>query len=709
MSVDTTPVAEALSLWTEITGLSPEAQVTRLGEYEIKRTYGDLQEAADLDHSEITVGLLLGHFFNSYLDDQKVSLGALLRKSGDIESRMRPIRRLQEVLSRPEFTARQREFVDGIRAAMAHYGAADRDDVQALLAKQNVLGILRRDAFRSMRELRLNQFLSGAPEPSGKKPIYLGKVHQWWNVQSLLAGIMNMPSGVSLQMVRHPDAYQSYFAFVIRNGANVFVLSDTPKQAHPLQGYMSRRPDRDLERRIGEHWFPYELLNLAFDEESQRLYVDATKVTALAIKQQHHLPLRELANLGAMELVWISMMFELIVEKFWKRGWQAEALSYTGEQIRDAEAISSYARSLNLPVKSYAALDIPALTLADVGDDAASEDAVGSKYGSPNRWLEDRYAARVPVDALNLVEDAHIQMAIERRTGQIQRLNRKNVDRRGFGSGEHPHTYLEAMNSTSFGTKEELEADRLFLARHNYAAEIDRLAEVEFQERRKEVEGWYLAKVRGNLERLKSWAWIDGLWVSDGEHCDFHRHAGRPGRVRYTRVRDPETFRSFRSTRQRIFHSIIDRHAADDPHRYTRSPEISFDFHGGRAQCILTGGASVSWDVLFSPTNPSEIALIAGVDVSDLPDVLQHWNLATPYQGNSILQRVDPMLWNVDNPWLKLDLRVRLFLSKRGLSKVLTSGERPPINALTDEELKRFESAALASSVLNQRAEGASQ
>jgi hypothetical protein len=97
----------------------------------------------------------------------------------------------------------------------------------------------------------------------------------------MLAAATRMPSGVSLNLIRHPDGYQSYFCFVIRNGGNLFVLSDVPEYSHPLQGMMSRRPDRELDRRAARNWFPYDLLGASYDEESGRLYIKQTEQRGL--------------------------------------------------------------------------------------------------------------------------------------------------------------------------------------------------------------------------------------------------------------------------------------------------------------------------------------------------------------------------------------------------------------------------------------------
>jgi len=82
-------------------------------------------------------------------------------------------------------------------------------------------------------------------------------------------------------------------------------------------------------------------------------------------------------------------------------------------------------------------------------------------------------------------------------------------------------------------------------------------------------------------------------------------------------------------------------------------------------------GAAATFGVIFFPANRHELALLARCEVADLPDVLQHWSLRQPYTGNSILDRIDPLVWALSDPWTKLDMRVVMPLSKRAMANIL--------------------------------------
>lgn len=81
--------------------------------------------------------------------------------------------------------------------------------------------------------------------------------------------------------------------------------------------------------------------------------------------------------------------------------------------------------------------------------------------------------------------------------------------------------------------------------------------------------------------------------------------------------------------------------------------------------------------------NALDIPRITGVAYEDLPVFLKHYNMKG-YNGNSLLDRLDPVDENVKNPWDKLNLNVIVPMSKRtfhrlrkemGLAKVVNFEE----------------------------------
>ncbi len=683
--IDSPYLLRGIELWGKLVGVDPmkdtaNGQAMTLGEWQYAETFKDLAESIKLDPSGITCMLLLRYFMREHLAQTQVSVLDMLDDPQRIEQHMRTVRELNDHL---EQSASVREaFREVLTRAAAHYEADQREDVQAMLADPGWLAVLRMAALRSMDRIRVDQFLDGQIEDDGMRPTYGRTVHQWWNINSLLQWASHMPSGISLNLVRDPDIFESYFCFAVRNGARLFVVSDVPEHAHPLASRMMRRPDRHLNRRAMQNWFPYDLLDLEYDEESGRLYQTVSRQRALVAHQGASLPIKDFKDLAPAELLWTVMMFDLIQERFWRQKWAAPTLSYTAEMIQVQDALS--ARCEHLPVVAYRPLELPTLSVDDVRRDTRddSEDdqsEFGTRYSRSNDWMEARYAHAVrddslallcmPSDRPSLSASGEIVPAEAKPSAQVvsrRRRNRSEV------------LQLEGLVPTTFGSPAKLQADRKFLARHNFAVQIDRLARDEYERRREDVTQEFRRRVHENLSALLGLARYKELWVEDGVHSSFSRHVGHSGPSMSVEV---EGY-SMHAPRK-VCHGMLRRLDYQEARRDPYSGLFGVHMIGGvnfshQALCAIDGTKASTVHVLY-PHNPRELAFLAGCREDELDEVLQHFDLMRPYDGNSILDRVDPMHWACENPWLNLDLRVGLALSKRGLAKAMKmSATLPP-------------------------------
>ena len=679
-------LSAAVTLWKNLCGYDPRK--TTIGNWDLKQSFDALDEAVALDPTEITAFLLLSHFVNEHLAAKSFNLLTLIDNPESVTKALETPKQILSLLRSPSLIQARDQFANGLRLAMSKYEAGDREDIHELLLRNDDLAILRRDALRSISKLRVDQFLVGEPETPDVKPIYNKVVHQWWNINSLLAGASKMPSGVSLNLIRDPNIYQSYFCFAIRNGANLFVVSDIPEDAHPLHQYMARRPDRDMMRRASKNWFPYDLLNLAFDEDSRQLFEVASKETSLVAYQPQALPLKDIRELDPLDVIWLAMMFELLVERFWRQGYQAPELSYTAEMLKSESALLGVAAKANLPVKQYAAIGLPALTTQDMHHENIAEAQVGKTHGHPNAWLEERYRDQVKLDSLNLVALPHVEFSGSLASGEVVAVDTKREQHLPSWERERlaaTRAHLHRVNSTSFGTRDKLNADRTFIARHNFASEIQVLAEAEYKARKDEIRAWYLAAVEKNLPTILSWAAHPEIWVDDPHLNDtFSSLSATSGLVR---CGDPKS-----KTFKHAAHTILLRRELANMDSYSRLGRAGSNFLGewksGNPFCMVTG-ARGSYEVCISPACAEDLAIIANCSVAELPDVLQHWNLAEPYRGNSILDRIDPMVWVAHNPWTKLNFSLVFGLSKRGLAQVQKAPGFPDVPRVRQDLLER--------------------
>jgi hypothetical protein len=667
------PTAEAIDLWQEIIGVTPETNVFTMGNYHHRTEFEHLREALELDPTEITANLLLGNYARAHFRDTHITQAELLADTPKVLALLEKPRRLLAILERPEIVERRDQFIANIAQALEMYDAADRDDIKALLANHDDMAFLRRDALRSMANLSVHQFLDGDPEPTNVRPVYYRFVHQWFNINSMLDFSASQAPGVSLNLIRDPNDYQSYFCFSIRNGGRLFVLSDVPQNAHPMQPMLSRRPDREMDRRISRNWFPYDLMGLAYNEEDGRLYFDRSEQKALVVGQTAALPLRPISKLGAPETVWIAMMFGLIVDKFWRRGHTEKVLSYTAEMVRVQDKMIAAAEKSGLPVKGYAKIDTVPLTVeAVMNPDEAASEAFGKRTDMSSRWLEERYGHLVTEESLNLIASPERKHQLALASGEVTDSRKHKEVHRFHGDDRKVSVVnLEKMPSTTFGTQEKLEADRLFVARYNYAVQINALANNEYERRKDEVRAWYRSKVDANIETLKSWVGDYVLWVEDHHESSWNNHSRYDGKRYYHKGTNAKTsIRSFAYPWE-----------IDDSSERRHNLGFGSYYVGGWGKsgslCAINE-TKASYAFVFCPANARELAVVAGCAVEELLDVLQRFDLNGGRQGNHLLDRIDPAEWVIHDPWKDFDLRVGIFLSKRGFAKLCSNSVRPP-------------------------------
>src|SRR5690606_25053238 len=97
----------------------------------------------------------------------------------------------------------------------------------------------------------------------------------------------------------------------------------------------------------------------------------------------------------------------------------------------------------------------------------------------------------------------------------------------------------------------------------------------------------------------------------------------------------------------------------------------------GRGEVCAVTEAKAAYSVVFAPNTAADVAWLCGVEVAGLPDVLQHFDVKADHKGNHLLTRIDPVAWMVRSPWNKLDLRVKVPLSRSGLNALAKLHPRP--------------------------------
>lgn len=688
----------AIALWFDLTGMDPNAKSWNMRHWGLKNMNDELEQSMDYDKSFITTYLLLDAFSTSYFKEAKVSVHEFDEDPDKIFDYMDKVREFKKLIRAPEIMRPADEFFEATRQALLAYGI-ESDRINKFFEDRSHLAIIRRDALKSANCLRADQFLAGEVDPDTVKPVYNKTVFGYWNINSMIEHVCGMPSGVSLNLIRDPDELHSYFAFAIRNGGNLIFLTDSQEYAHPLGRSMARRPDREFDERISKNWFPYQLLSIKYDEKGNPYHdkYRESQAKGLVPHQPHHFELKKLEDLELGQIVWTTLMFDLIVENYWRKPIEPRALSYTNEMIRleDQNTLIARAAQSNLPVVGYQPLSLPILTPKDVMTDALDEKALGkrwkdheSSYGA-NRWMEERYGERVPIEVLNQIglnDGSQLFIssgasATKPKWGkeggmivpvgdEVKKATTKNHLHFGetplshFEHGSDARNYgLERVDATLFGTREQIDADRKFIARVNFARGIQREADAEFVAERPRILKLFKDKIIERADILMTYAHHEYVEKSRNRFGIFGANY---------KDSDPED-KKLERYRFACLNDLTRKLESYEYSRTTGDPLVTFDQGHNRQpyyhRCYLTG-AKASWQLAITPGCPADLAWLLGMEVEEMPIFLQHWNPGDDsYVGNYLLQRIDPLEWRLDNPWDQVSFDVSFYLSKRGLAQ----------------------------------------
>lgn len=690
---------EAFPLWLELTGVDPshfrapepgeetnQSRSYTLSSYDATQTAVQIYEALALDDGELTAQLLMLRALDEFMEGRTFTLSTLVRTPERLEDPLRACKQLLSILHRPALVAARERFTQALSQALVHYSSDQRQDVKKVLADTAALATLRRDALGSLDRLRMSQFLKG--EAGGdSRPKYSTVIRRWWNVEHMLAAHALIPEGVSLNLLATPVAHDVFFCFVVRRGANLYVLDDAAEHAHPLQSQMSRRPDRRLADRIARFWFPYDLADVKLSEDGSQARVESGNRATMALGEvgtgEHASQvIGAISDLPASELLWTVMMFDLIHERFWSAQPLPQLdLSYVGSQLKEAgNPLLELAGESGLPVvvSPPAPAVIKPLSVEQVAElhlQPAAEETLG-QIGPLGHvaWIEERFSQEIPAEALNHVSsgDDLARLTHDGRLEVLESPDRKQLKEDRFFRRDTSLVELQSLSPVTIGTAENLSADRAFLARYNYARSLAALAQREFDERKHEIEQWLDKAYKARAHDLMALvpAAVEGIRVHDwapGEGPELFDFVNGSGvRARFgiqvgPMEREPDIGCSH------LLASLlpVDSHTG----AFERYVPQGKQAKTSKAACQVTG-ASASYLLRLTPTNSVELAWLLGMEVSDLPDVLQCVGGLAPGHGNQILNRIDPMLWALPNPWQKLHLGARLGVSKRGLAQL---------------------------------------
>ncbi|MEC0487160.1 MULTISPECIES: hypothetical protein [Bacillus] len=526
----------------------------------------------------------------------------------------------------------KQEFKNLLKEALSHYGI-EESVYDSMVANESYLSELRYSSFNAIQDLEVVQFAQGSP--IANKPRIYKDVFIFKDINTLLRWMMSVDSGIVVAMIQDTkDLSNSYFVFAVRNGGTLSILTDREKLSHPLQmeTSRSRMRGRAFYQRIESYHFPYSIMDIDFGDNN-RAYISSSD-TAL-ISKEEGIPIRAIKDLEHDEIVWLIMMFSLLEDKFFKENYKTPSLSYTAQMMAEADFLLNEAKGHEVAVTEYKSLTVPKITSEDMKTKNL-KDTFDFEPTGQHDWMIERY--NVPEEAFDVVKNTDHSILLTGKTTQAEDT-----------------LSLKKMNTSSFGSPEQLQKDRLYLARYNQAIVINKKAEQEFYKRKEEVKEWYIGAIRKNLPNLLE-AMARGKFVVSKDKEE-------------ARVKLPGGFEQLKTNGNIMKVSLLEEYSTTYRTPFCEVYGNGTEIYRSKYTCVMNDStASIIGN--FHPRTANQLAELCGCKKEELHELLLHWKAEKRSPGNSIINNVDPMDWAIKDPWEGLRMDVRIYVSKRAFNQL---------------------------------------
>jgi hypothetical protein len=652
---------QIIDVFSKMVGIDLMGDPDKIGSYDLSRMVKGLRRAQEIEPTQALFLMLLEEQADQFLRKTSITAYDHLERPDMFQSILSLAKTLRHLLATSGMVEEREYLRENMLKALRQYGAADREDVQKLLSGDLAIAHLWRDALEAMETtLETHQFMQGDPET--EKPRYQEYVLGFWTINDAIRLSMSMPAGIAMGLIRDPEAVHSYFVFIIRNGGTLTVVTDRTQWVHPNQRHLARRPDRHLSERMARSWFPYELLEVQYltDEEGDVVGLNVPRQEGIIPQQQRVIKLKALNKIDAQSIVWTSFMFAYLSARHFRANFKTPTMSFTAEMAELPRLIEASAHRANVPAKidDYTPLELPVITSHDLTTAYVAAHAGVSESTGHNAWMEERYKDAAQALLVQQISMPSLNRQYLVTDGSIAVAPRKPPH--SLGDDAHNPSYIGAftsMDASAFGSAEQIKKDYVFINRENQAVIINKLAKNEFEQRKDEVIASWLKLVEARKNALIELAYtgefvVNSDRLTEGDE-DFSN--SKRGNVDILHVFDLKTeahevSSDWSSSTTNFGEPVMKNDSRGRPYRT------------GYYRCVVTDRPATHV-ACFSPKDAVDLAAIAGIPVSELPDVLQHWSLKAPYVGNQNLQRLDPLEYEVENPWRKLEFKVRVYLS----------------------------------------------
>lgn len=600
---------EKLDLWVKITGVNPSEDNRkytiymdgRLSNYDIQKMNERIMNSLKYDETGLFADTYLKIYLKKFMNGKNVSFMELI-ENPDLQEYLKDVRTLYDSVNNSNA---EETVLNNMKTAMDFYNLSSDK-----LTSEDVMSVVSSAKNCMNGKLKLDQITKGSfadDEFKGSLDIYMYK-----SIGDVIRfAAKGDISGISMCYIcDDKNLERSFFAFVIRNGENLYILSDRPIYKHPLQAKMSRCPGRDMSERIEGNYFPYNSISGidVSDLWGNGRYGVSKNDDNMAPAVNNdcvRTKIGTFASLNQDEAFWAIYMFSLIKDRFYKEHIYLEDLSF-------CEANIIYDR-LEENEKNEIALrsSIPYIEMKPVENPESIEMEYGRKSEHLYDYLIDRYVNKVDINVFNLIKqrDKTLPMLTDNKSTYFRQY--------------------ETLDLSSLRTEKELIYDQQWLARYNMAVSIGGMLNSDFDKNKDRVISEMLSMI------INSAGYIINLILTK-------KFDGKIDSFEYA--------------------------AKDISYRDITLGKEYYDNYKSKYRCFFTG-KNPAVIISFNVKTAEEFATLCGVDIKSIPIELQHYHKNKRCCGTSILDNLDPLDWALFDPYDDLSFYFHIILSGNEMLK----------------------------------------
>lgn len=611
--MDIEKIETAINLWIQLTGKNPEIKQRifkmdffykpeDIGDFEINQMNEELREAMSFDESLASFVSILRADVKDYANRTRYTLADLSDDNSEAFRKIKIYQELYRILSLASPTDEEKERKEYVIKTMKSIGREPSKKLTLsmiarmfVLAKKGIHG-----------DLLLSQFTNGTYSKSGVH--IFDHVYLCNDASELIAGLVHTPytSCITLAFVYDRTSPQSsFFAFGIKNGENVYLLSDKPYFPNPNYANSTRCTSRSLEENMKRSRMPYSLMGFDLSDRYS-IKQDLSNVKTIVPKGISGFPiLGSFKDITEDEYLYVIFMISNIKQKFFTEHTEIKELSYTLAQV-DTPLIASNSDICLVPYSENRIVLNPIHSVSEsdtLSYQSCNDKIVNVLFCEENKkvidhysYLFDRYADKISISDIQPV-------------GKGKKIP----------VGEQ-YSLMRPVNSTGFYTKSKLEYTQKWLFRQNYAVAVNTLNSQEYMSKKAVLERWFEEAVTSKKDEILLRS-VHGEIV--GDFADYLNTTYNDGNL--IRFGDER--------------SIVTGGRMEYGGDYDG---VCFG-NGRRLSCISKKTAC--FFIQLRCGTWKDLCSVLGISRENLPEELRHYDsIHAPMQeGNAILDNIDPL------------------------------------------------------------------